>query len=346
MKTPPKTHQTSRQINLTEDAFEAYFSGLYGARWEALRRALAEDEKNYAAIAAAATSDGPEQKEAAAYFLDAASQEAARGIYRLVRAAAENLGGADAQNSVIKILDMCAAPGGKILSVLECIATEKYEAECETNKPAAWDIRINDSSPARASRLRENMRRYAAHHARASIRIECKNGALYGKTHPDYFDAVIVDAPCSSERYLIRRQEAAQKSSDKSLGASHKKYSGPFKKQYAADGTAAWSAKRSARNAAEQTSLLCAAADCCKPGGLICYLTCSINPEENERVLARVLTKRSVRIVSAEALFTAAATTAALMPENTPEGYAYIFPDTSNGSGPLFAAVLQKQPRG
>lgn len=50
------------------------------------------------------------------------------------------------------------------------------------------------------------------------------------------------------------------------------------------------------KNAHIQKELLRAAVDCCKPGGIIVYSTCSIAVEENEAVLDYITKVRHVKI--------------------------------------------------
>lgn len=50
------------------------------------------------------------------------------------------------------------------------------------------------------------------------------------------------------------------------------------------------------RNAHVQKELLRAAVDCCKPGGIIVYSTCSIAVEENEAVVDYITKVRHVKI--------------------------------------------------
>ncbi|HEY9887244.1 MAG TPA: hypothetical protein V6D02_02520, partial [Candidatus Obscuribacterales bacterium] len=82
---------------------------------------------------------------------------------------------------------------------------------------------------------------------------------------PHSFDRVLVDAPCSGEGNLRRRQRPRL-----------------------------WQAEHSARMAAAQTKLLSSALDLVKPGGTVVYSTCTFAPEENEAVLDAVLGDRAV----------------------------------------------------
>jgi 25S rRNA (cytosine2870-C5)-methyltransferase len=50
------------------------------------------------------------------------------------------------------------------------------------------------------------------------------------------------------------------------------------------------------KNAHLQRELLRAAVDCCKPGGIIVYSTCSISVEENEAVVDYITKVRHVKI--------------------------------------------------
>lgn len=50
------------------------------------------------------------------------------------------------------------------------------------------------------------------------------------------------------------------------------------------------------KNAHIQKELIRAAVDCCKPGGIVVYSTCSISVEENEAVVDYVTRVRHVKI--------------------------------------------------
>ena len=87
--------------------------------------------------------------------------------------------------------------------------------------------------------------------------LETCQAARVGSLMPESFDAVIVDAPCSNTGVLARRVEARWRFRADQLG----------------------------RLAADQRRLLEMASLFCAPGGTILYSTCSIEPEENDRVV-------------------------------------------------------------
>ncbi len=77
-------------------------------------------------------------------------------------------------------------------------------------------------------------------------------------------DAVLVDAPCSNLGVLRRNPEVKWRRAPEDIGAS----------------------------AARQSQILAAAATMVKPGGRLVYATCSLEPEENEHVIAAFLAER------------------------------------------------------
>jgi 16S rRNA (cytosine967-C5)-methyltransferase len=82
-----------------------------------------------------------------------------------------------------------------------------------------------------------------------------------GEPPPGPFDAVLVDVPCSNTGVLGRRPEARWKLSPRALR----------------------------KLVPLQTKLLIYAAERVRPGGVIVYSTCSLEPEENRTVVHNVL---------------------------------------------------------
>ncbi|MET0545367.1 MAG: transcription antitermination factor NusB [Caulobacterales bacterium] len=115
-----------------------------------------------------------------------------------------------------------------------------------------------DRSGKRLSIVRENLERT---HLAAEV-IEADGAAF---TSADLFDAVLVDAPCSATGTLRRHPEAAWIKSDADIVALQK----------------------------TQIRLLKNAIALTKPGGVIIYCVCSLEPEEGPGIVAQILEQGS-----------------------------------------------------
>jgi 16S rRNA (cytosine967-C5)-methyltransferase len=143
-----------------------------------------------------------------------------------------------------RVADLCAAPGGKTAQLAAAGAL----------------VTAVDRAPGRLRRLAENL-------ARLSLTAEsvCANVAEWTA---EPFDAVLLDAPCSSTGTIRRHPDV------------------PWLKQ----------AVDIASLAALQRRLLERAVALTKPGGTLIYCTCSLEPEENETVIAEFIAREpSVR---------------------------------------------------
>ncbi len=85
-----------------------------------------------------------------------------------------------------KVLDMCAAPGGKTLQL----------AILMNNGGELW---ANDPSGARSSRLRQTISTF-----KVAARVTTHPGSWFGQNKSGYFDAVLCDLPCSGSGNMRR----------------------------------------------------------------------------------------------------------------------------------------------
>ena len=146
----------------------------------------------------------------------------------------------DSNQSPKKILDACAAPGGKTLILAERIPQAQIVA-CE-------------SSPRRLAKLRKRL-------AAFTDRVECRLADAAELEEEGAFDLALVDVPCSGTGTLGRNPEIRHRLHFEDL----------------------------ARLAERQRAILRAALRAVRPGGRVIYSTCSLEPEENEQVVAAIL---------------------------------------------------------
>jgi 16S rRNA (cytosine1407-C5)-methyltransferase len=138
------------------------------------------------------------------------------------------------------ILDMCAAPGGK---------TTQLADRCKLMGSQAT-IWANEPDGKRIIPLASNLTRTGMENV---VTIQ-HDGGNFGNHAPEFFDSILLDAPCSGE------------------GTG-------FKSDF---GTKFWDIRKVESIAKVQQQLLISAFKACKVGGSILYSTCTSNPLENE----------------------------------------------------------------
>ncbi|XP_028988795.1 5-methylcytosine rRNA methyltransferase NSUN4 isoform X2 [Betta splendens] len=94
-----------------------------------------------------------------------------------------------------RVLDLCAAPGGKSLALLQ---TQAVRFLC-----------VNDSSVSRTQRLRKVLRRYVPKEflTDENIRITSFDGTKWGEIERNTFDRVLVDVPCTTDRHSLTEDD-------------------------------------------------------------------------------------------------------------------------------------------
>ena len=147
-----------------------------------------------------------------------------------------------------KVLDACAAPGGKT----------GYVAELMHN---LGTIMACDRDPERVEILKENMARLGARIVQIS-----RHDWTHGHVPPDIatlapFDRILVDVPCSNTGVMRRRADLRWR-----LGPAD-----------------------FARMQQLQIEIVRALIPLLKSSGVLVYSTCSLEPEENEKIVRQIL---------------------------------------------------------
>ncbi len=143
-----------------------------------------------------------------------------------------------------KVLDICAAPGGKSTELLQHIGKNGY-------------LVSNDISASRAKALLKNLEVFGAE----NLLITCESPDRLSAAFPEYFDKILIDAPCSGE--------------------------GMFRKSSAM--ISSWNEDRPKEFSDIQKSILREVVKALKPGGTILYSTCTFNSLEDEKSVEYLL---------------------------------------------------------
>ncbi|MDO8626812.1 MAG: RsmB/NOP family class I SAM-dependent RNA methyltransferase [Candidatus Magasanikbacteria bacterium] len=158
-----------------------------------------------------------------------------------------------------KILDLTAAPGSKTSQIAALMN-------------ATGQLIANDNNKIRFFKLKHNLELLGVLEDRPAWEFELslKHGVALVKKYQNYFDKILLDAPCSAEARFI-----------------------------AGDSTTYgyWSERKIREMAYKQRALLLSAWRALKPGGIMVYSTCTLAPEENEFQIVRLVERfKNVKI--------------------------------------------------
>jgi len=145
------------------------------------------------------------------------------------------------------VLDIASAPGSKTTQMAQMMENRGV-------------IVANDVDIERVKALSNNVDRMGA----INVVITVEHGYKFGKMYPDYFDKVLVDAPCSALGTLSKNLEVLKW----------------------------WGMEKIGRLLTAQKSLILSGFDSLRPGGLMVYSTCTITPFENEYIINYLLETR------------------------------------------------------
>lgn len=152
------------------------------------------------------------------------------------------------------VLDLCAAPGGKTTHVLDLLARD-----AAAGSPVPGEVVAADVDPEKVEGLARTLAARPPGGPATRAVLVPPSGPL--PFPPASFDLVIVDAPCSNTGVFRRRPEVRLRLRPEDVTSL----------------------------VALQDALLDRALPLVRPGGRLVYATCSIEPEENEGRVARLL---------------------------------------------------------
>ncbi len=208
-----------------------------------------------------------------------------------------------------------AALDGEVRSILDACAAPGGKTLVLAQRHPQARILACESSPMRFEQLR---RRLATH----ANQIECRLADAAQLTESELFDLVLVDAPCSGTGTLGRNPEIRHRLRPEDL----------------------------LRQAERQRAILTSALRAARPGGRVVYSTCSLEPEENEQVVASVLAEASsAQTVSLQETIESLQRGSILIPAAallktslTPQGALRLLPGDFHTDG-FFIALIERQ---
>ena len=151
-----------------------------------------------------------------------------------------------------KVLDLCSAPGSKTTQMSELMNNN-------------GTLIVNEIQLDRIKALIYNLDRLNI----INTGVIHSKGELLSKYYLNYFDKILVDAPCSGLGIMQKKIEVNQW----------------------------WSIDRVNKLHDLQVRLLVAAIKMLKPGGEVVYSTCTLTPEENELVIEKLIRKYPVEVL-------------------------------------------------
>ena len=178
-----------------------------------------------------------------------------------------------------RVLDMCAAPGGKSAYMAELMGDQGEIVACDIH-----EHRLELISKTR-ERLGLNI-----------IKTLKSDGTMHNSDFDESFDYVLADVPCSGLGVMSSKPEIAFRSNPETYGEL----------------------------TTIQKDILRNAISYAKPGGRIEYSTCTLNKEENEKVVERLSGEIGDSLIGVVEMKT-------LMPYNSKVGFFY--------------CILEKKPR-
>lgn len=202
------------------------------------------------------------------------------------------------------ILDLCAAPGGKATQAGALLGEDGLLIANEINR-------------SRSNILADNIDRFGI----KNCIVTNETPQRLAEKYPNFFDKIIVDAPCSGEGMFRKEPQAVTE----------------------------WSIEHTISCGERQKHILDCAFKMLRSGGYLVYSTCTFAPEENEKICAYILKNHNAELIAPENLdMLSHGETEWSDSEFDMDNTRRIFPHKNKGEGhfiALFHSLDEKTPR-
>jgi len=190
----------------------------------------------------------------------------------------------------MRVLDLSAAPGGKSTLIQSMISQNSL-------------LVANEIISSRNNTLRQNLTRWGGDN-----HIVTQSDPRFFSKLPEYFDVILVDAPCSGEG-LIRKDPSA---------------------------ASQWAEDKVEMCASRQRRILADIVPALAPGGVLIYSTCTYSEAENEENMRWLLLESQLELID----LPVPDSWGVCMQENNSPGYRF-YPHCLSGEG-FFIATFKK----
>jgi 16S rRNA (cytosine967-C5)-methyltransferase len=170
-----------------------------------------------------------------------------------------NLGHFQVQDEAAQLASLLVGPLSGRCRILDgCAGLGGKTSHLAEMLPPDGTIVAVEPDPRRYRLLRENLHRLGHNASVLPVRTDLQS---YAATRPQPFDVILIDAPCSGTGVIRRQPDIRWNRQPEDL----------------------------AQYQQTQVHLLERAASLLKPGGALLYVTCSLEPDENQAVIRRFL---------------------------------------------------------
>lgn len=205
----------------------------------------------------------------------------------------------------MKVLDICAAPGGKSMSAADKLNCLENAEETQKKQLSDSELISCDVSDAKIYRIEENLQRTGFD--RAECRVQ--DAREFVPEMEEWADVVLADVPCSGLGVIGRKKEIRYRTTQEDLESLVQL----------------------------QKQILDTAWRYVKMGGILLFSTCTVNPDENEKMADYIIERYPFEAESLDAYLPDC-----LHSEQTQKGFCQLFLGEYDTDGFFMARLRRK----